>query len=206
MGLWRMGRNGVMGVCLLAAAAVAARAGEGAKAAAHAATEGEAANGLAVSLEIKPVKWTAKAQIEFVCTVRNVSDEPTRLAAWGLMDVSHALEITNAAGKTLPVDGGRNRTKPVTGEMFPVIKPGETRQFTLKGRVSETNMLIVNELQGGVWHWTLADGAYSVRAVLNADAANEVLQRHAKTQGKLWTGRARSKDLQVTFAQTRGEL
>jgi hypothetical protein len=204
--LRRIGWNRAAISCLLVAAAWAARAGEGGKDAAPPATEGEAVNGLAISLEIKPVKWAAKAQIEFVCTVRNVSDEPIRLAAWGLMDVSHALEITNAAGKTLPIDGGRNRTAPATADMFPVIKPKETRQFTLKGRVTEKNMLIVGELQGGIWHWTLADGVYTVRAVLNADPDNDTLQRHAKTHGKLWTGRARSKDVKIAFAQTRGEL
>ena len=149
---------------------------------------GEAVNGLQLALEVAPATWKPGAQVEFACTVKNVSDKPIRVAVWGL-DLAPAIEITDPKGTVLPNDGGRNGLRRPPADSFPTIAPGELRRFTLPGRVTDKKMLIVNELLGGIWHWTLADGEYALRAELWRDAGNE----------GAWAGRAFSAPINVTM-------
>jgi len=155
---------------------------------------GKAANGLAVALEIHPASWRPGDEIKFVCTVKNVSEKPVRVAAWGL-DLAQALEVKDAEGNVPEHSGGRDATRPVPPDAFPILAPGKSKSFTLSGRLTDKKMLIVNELLGGVWHWQLADGEYPVRAVFGR-SADEWLRRQAP--GKYWTGRALSVPVKVT--------
>ncbi len=165
---------------------------------------GNVVNGLQLKLEVKPTAWSVGAvavQPEFVCTVRNVSDKPLRIPRWGLMDFSHALEITDASGNVITVGGGRNKTLPMPKDAFPVIEPGKTKRFTLLGTFNDKKMLIVSELCGGVWTWTLPDGMYSVRATMNV-RRNEYLERYEKVHGKMWTGSVRSAPVRVATGRS----
>jgi hypothetical protein len=156
---------------------------------------GEEVNGLRLALEAHPMTWKPGEAIEFACTVKNVSRKFLNVSAWGL-DLAQAVEITDAKGKALPNDGGRNGLRPMPADAFPTIPPGELRRFTLAGRITDKKMLIVNELLGGVWHWTLADGDYTLRAAFDRTGNDEFLKRQA-ARG-LWTGKAFSAPVKVT--------
>ena len=156
---------------------------------------GEAVNGLRLALEVKPASWQPGDKVEFVCTVKNISKKPVRIAAWGL-DLAQALEVTDAAGNVLKHDGGRDATRMMPPDAFPTIAPGESKRFTLTGRLTEKKMLIVNELLGGIWHWSLADGDYTIRAVFDRSPDDEWMKRQAGAP--YWTGKAFSAPVKVT--------
>jgi hypothetical protein len=156
---------------------------------------GEAANGLQLALEVKPTTWPPGAKIEFLCAVKNVSDKSIRVPAWGL-DLGQALEVTDAAGKVVKYGGGRDRTRRPTADDFPVIEPGQTKPFVLRGQLTEQKMLTVGEPMGGVWTWQLADGKYLVHAVFDRPAGDDRFRPQAG--GETWTGKALSPVVKVT--------
>ena len=164
---------------------------------------GPETEGLKIALEVKPDSWESGSPVEFVCTVKNVSEKPIRVAAWGL-DLAQALEITDAAGNVLKHDGGRNASRMRRDADFVVIAPDAAKAFTLTGRITPLKtriggkQLIVNELLGGIWHWSLVDGDYTVRAVLDRRADDAWMRRQAG--GAYWTGRALSAPVTVTVS------
>lgn len=155
---------------------------------------GETVNGLQLALEVKPTAWQP-GMIAFFCTVKNVSDKPIRVPVWGL-DLAQALEISDAEGNVVKYDGGRDRTRKLTADDFPVIEPGGVKAFVLRGQLTLQKMLAVSEPMGGIWTWQLADGKYSVHAVFDRPAGDDRLRREAG--GETWTGKAFSPPVGVT--------
>ena len=167
---------------------------------------GEAAAGVAVSLEIKPATWKPAPdarygeglKIEFLCTVKNVGDKPVKVPAWGL-DAPQVLEFTDAKGKVLPSRGvNRHESRPVTPNEFKTIAAGGSETFTLSGWLTDTSVLTVNELLGGAYTVQLATGDYTVRAVF--ESTERVEWSNGPAEGKYWTGKALSQPVKVTVA------
>jgi len=158
---------------------------------------GEPVNGLQLALEVKPTTWAVGATVEFLCTMKNVSDKPIRVAAWGF-DMGPALEITDAAGHVVQFGGGRNASRLPTANDFPVIEPGQMKPFTLRGQLTLQKVLTVGELLGGAWTWQLADGKYSVRAVLERTGNEDAGLPNRELRLLLWKGKAFSPSVQVT--------
>ncbi len=160
-------------------------------------TGGKAVKGLQLSLAVEPVAWKPGGTVKLTCLVRNVSRKPIRIAKWGLMDVSPALEVTDAVGRIIKFSGGRNATKRMPGDAFPLLKPGASRRFTLTGRLTPKRMLIVGELCGGWWTWQTAGGTCTLRAVIDIPAGHQLRKRFAAIDDKFWTGKIRSNAVKV---------
>ena len=159
---------------------------------------GEPVNGLKIGLAISPMTWKPEGRIRFVCAFRNVSKKPIRVVAWGL-ELSQVLEVKESSGKVMKYGGGRDATRPMPADAFQTIQPGAIMKFSLTGRLMKNKMLLVNELLGGIWHWSLADGDYTVRAVFNRREDDEWMGRQAR--GPYWTGKAFSAPVKVSVGK-----
>lgn len=92
--------------------------------------------------------------------------------------------------------GARNRSRMIQAADFFVLAPGESRLFVLNGEITDKKMLVVHELLGGIWHWPLADGEYTVRAVFDRRGDDDAARRLADRKD-YWAGGAPSPEIKV---------
>jgi len=163
----------------------------------------DAAAALQLSLQVTPTLWNPGGALQLACTVRNVSDKPIRIPAWGLMDFSDALELLDEKGTVIAWDSDRirNGSRVLMDSDFLQIPPHGELSFQLIGRVSQEAVLYVNDRQGGAWHWPkqtgLAPGLYTLRALIRTEGREETYGRAEKTRGKLWRGTVKSDGVEV---------
>jgi|GEM_PF-3534449 len=157
--------------------------------------------GLSMQFQAQPIEWVDGAKMELSCTVKNHTQQPVVFPAWGMMDISPALEMVGPDGKALTWGGGRDATKRATAEMFPTIAAGASHTFKLTAQLDPKSLLIVRELRGGLWSTQLKPGVYTLRAInTTAGKAEEIKRSFPFAQVEnLWTGNLRSKDVQVTL-------
>lgn len=159
-------------------------------------------DGLSMQFQAQPIEWVAGAKMELSCTVKNHTQQPVVFPAWGMMDISPALEMVGPDGKVLTWSAGRDATRKVTREMFPTIAAGGSHTFKLTAQLDPKSLLIVWEVRGGVWSTQLKPGVYTLRAInTTAGKAEEIKKNMPLAQvDNLWTGNLRSNDVQVTLA------
>ena len=127
--------------------------------------------GLTLALKIDPTAIKLDTAIKLTCTFHNETGKTIQVPAWGLMDVCAALQVVDAAGVVLPVDGGRDASRELTEKDFPILKAGESKEFKLTGYIDPKGTLIVHELAGGIWTWKMPPGKYTLTAVMDARSA-----------------------------------
>ena len=159
--------------------------------------------GLKLTLKCEPTKLVTGDKVVFVCTVRNDTGKDIQLASWGIMDISPALELRDADGKVIPFRGGRDATRRLNADAFPMIKNGESKDFTLNGTIFDNGSLGVFELMGGVWEWKTPPGKYTLHAVFQMEARREeISKRFTDIKPEVfWTGKARSEGVAIEIAQ-----
>jgi hypothetical protein len=167
----------------------------------------ESANELSLDLAVSPVSWKAGDTVNVTCTVRNVSKKPQRFLAWGI-EFANTLEITDVkTNKVVRKDGGRNATRRLTIDAYPLVQPGAEKKFYVQGTVKDNKRdggasvtFSTPEKAGGLLWWNLTKGrSYSVKAVLHItenDIKRYPRNLH-KEQETLWKGKIFSKPVTV---------
>jgi len=163
---------------------------------------GEVTDGLRLSLAVFPTSWDPKIRdVAFTCAYRNESDKPMHVLGWGAL--FHSLEIVDLQGNVVELDGGRDGTRPLSPEMFAKLAPGESKLFTLTGRLGPEGSLIIHFPAGDVGAWRrLSDGAYRIRAVLDMSLDGDEFLRGKKAH--FWRGRAESGLVEVSVRGVSG--
>ena len=166
------------------------------------ATDEAAKPGIKLTLKCEQAKLVVGDKAVFVCTVRNGTGKDIQLASWGIMDISPALELRNADGKVIPFSGGRDATRRLTADAFPMVKNGGSKDFTLNGTIFENGSLGAFELMGGVWEWKTPPGKYTLYAVFQTEGRGEEIRKRFPTitPGVFWTGNARSDGVSIEIA------
>ena len=156
----------------------------------------EAVAGLKVAVEVLPADWRPNARVEFHCIVQNTTDRPVRTVAWGF-DLTRVLEIRDATGKVIVPETERKEAARVPRGVIVTLEPGASQRFVLKGRITPEKALVVRELAGGTWTWSLREGSLSVSAAFERSAADALAPSLAKAG--YWTGKAVSPAARVVM-------
>jgi len=163
---------------------------------------------LDLSLKISPVKWNNGTKASLTCTVRNVSNKPLRILAWGV-GLSNTLQITDSKGVIVRKDGGRDATRALTEDDYPLIKPQTEKKFTVSGTVTKIQnknnlyRFLIPEGSGGIIYWELQGGhTYSARAVLQINDIRSygLHYRIKEEKDALWTGKIYSNPVSITVS------
>jgi hypothetical protein len=149
--------------------------------------------GLTLSLKVEPVAIKLDAPIKLTCTFHNETGKAIQVPAWGLMDVCVALRVADARGGVLPVGGGRDASRELTANDFPILKAGESKEFALTGYIDPKGTLIVHELAGGIWTWKMPPGKYTLTAMVDTTHAKDAASPFAHLRGEsFWIGETKS--------------
>ncbi len=162
-------------------------------------------HGLQIKCEADTYKWKAgTSSVRITAHIKNVSEKEIRVIDWSLFP--EGVKIEKESGREVRCMQFARARYSASEKHFPVLKPGEIREFTVEGKFGPSRSegwfsLTLPGLTGITRRWSLSNGTVRLRAVLENSPEKDWLSYASGTLKRTendWSGRVESNVITIT--------